>query len=139
KELKKGIPYFRVDELQLRKIGGERIEGINFLYDRNLLKHENELNELNKKIEKNKNNRRVQNEAQRELNKILKCHSRDKSYIPYQTEISFDLNEVGNVIKIGKVGECSNRGYILSGGFILGKRSHYVVPEEDSKLAEEKY
>lgn len=138
KELKKGIPYFRVDELQLRKIGGERIEGINFLYDRDLLKHENELNELNKTIAKNKNNRRVQSRARRELNKILEDHSREKSYTPYQTEISFDLNEVGNVIKIGKVGECSNRGYILSGGFILGKRSHYVVPEEDSKLAEEK-
>lgn len=138
KELKEGIPYFRVDELKLRKIGGEKIEGIDFLYDRELLKYRDKLNDLNKTIATNRGNRRVQKEARRELNNILKRYSRERDCRPYQAEISFDLDKKGRITKVGKVGECSHDGYILSGGFISGKRSHYVVPAEDTQLAKEK-
>ena len=138
KELKEGIPYFRVDELKLREIGGEKIEGIDFLYCRELLKYKDKLNDLNRTIETNKRNKGVQGEARRKLNDILKKYGRERDYRPYQAEISFDLDKKGRITKVGNVGECSYDGYILSGGFILGKRSHYVVPAEDTQLTKEK-
>lgn len=137
-ELKEGIPYFRVDELKLRKIGGEKIEDIDFLYAKELLEHEDELNKLNKMIATNKGNKGVQKSVRDELKSILKKYSREGVYKPYQAEISFDLDKKGRITKIGKIGECSHEGYILSGGFISGKRSHYVVPAGDTQQAKEK-
>jgi len=129
-EIKEGIPYFRVDEIELRKIGGNRIKGIEFLYDEGLMSKEPELRELNKVV--GSNNRYEKNKAKKKILSILGKHSREnKGYKPYQVRISFDLNEKGKVIKVGNAGECNYEGYILSGGFILGKRSHYIIPMED--------
>lgn len=130
-ELKKGIPYFRVDELELRKIGGENIEGIDFLYKRELLDKEQDLKEKNRIAHNPLNSKRDKNIAKKERYRILKELKREGHYKPYQVKISFDLDNEGRVTKVGDVGQCHYEGYILSGGFILGKRSHYIVPAED--------
>ncbi|HSH34822.1 TIGR03986 family type III CRISPR-associated RAMP protein [Schnuerera sp.] len=68
---------------------------------------------------------------------MLWCNgdSRERyGYQPYQVEISFEFdNKNGKVTKIGKKGKYNNLGYILSGGFVQGKRSHYVVPEMNTE------
>ncbi|MCF6463749.1 TIGR03986 family type III CRISPR-associated RAMP protein [Clostridium sp. Cult1] len=90
KELKEGMPYFRVVEEDFKKIGGHNVPGIKFLDDKN--------------------------------------------YKPYRAQISFNLAEDGEVTKIAEVGKAKYNGYILSGGFISGKRCHYVVPPMDDEL-----
>ena len=131
-EIKEGIPYFRVDEIELRKIGGNRIKGIEFLYDEGLKDYEQELRKLNKIARDKAKSWMEKSKAAKEIQRILKDHSREnKGFKPYQVRISFDLNEKGKVIKVGNAGECNYEGYILSGGFILGKRSHYIIPMED--------
>ncbi|MDI6604251.1 MAG: TIGR03986 family CRISPR-associated RAMP protein [Thermoanaerobacteraceae bacterium] len=141
KEIKKGIPYFRIDEIALRKIiSNKNIEGINLMYTEEILKHEDEINELKKEIKeigKNKRNINKFKELNRELKNKLKGLSNEKYYKPYQIEISFNIDNKNNKITdIDKKGICSNNGYLLSGGFILGKLSHYIVPEIDDKSNE---
>lgn len=128
KELKKDIPYFRVDEIFLRKKVGNSIVGINYLYKPEILQKEEELKRLNELIGKKINIK----ENGRKVNRILRGVENQRNYKPYQTEISFEFdNKTGKITNIGKKGKYSNLGYILSGGFILGKRSHYIVPEMD--------
>lgn len=130
-EIKKGIPYFRVDEIELRKIGGNKIRGIEFLYDEGLMDKEAELRELNK-LGGNDKSKYEKKKARKKILNILSKYSREnKGYKPYQIRISFDLNEKGKVSRVGNVGNCKYEGYMLSGGFILGKRSHYIIPAED--------
>ena len=135
-EIKKDIPYFRVDELRLRKIGGEKIDGVNFLYDKVPQKDEEELKRLNKIAADKKKEKGLRKAAEKEIKKILNNYKREKTYKPYQVGISFELDNKGRITKVGNRGECSYEGYMLSGGFILGKRSHYIVPAEDTNQPE---
>jgi len=127
--LKEGLPYIRIDEITLRRICDKDVTGINYMYEPGILVHEEELRSLNKKIATNRND----SDSRRKINNILKKYSReDKGYKPYYTEISFEFDKnKGKAVKIGRKGKYKYSGYILSGGFILGKRSHYIVPEVD--------
>lgn len=142
-EFKEGIPYFRIDELSLRKLLKNRdIKGIKFMYNEKLLEHEDELKRLKKGYAKNKNNKDEEKRLRNEINSLLYNYSnvqkKDRNidkrdlYIPYQVEVSFDYDkESGRIVKIDKKNIFSHNGYLLSGGFILGKLSHYIVSEAD--------
>lgn len=134
--LKEGMPYLRVDEILLRKIYDKDLKGIEFMYEESLINSEKELGVLNKAVAERKDRT-----SQRKIQDILKRHSREKWYKPYQLEISFEYysnDKAFKVTKVGRKGKYSNNGYILSGGFIRGKRSHYVVGdiEENSGMIE---
>lgn len=61
---------------------------------------------------------------------------KNNGYEPYCADISFEIDNQNNkIIKVGKRGKYTYSGVILSGGWILGKRSHYIVGEEDSSIA----
>lgn len=127
--LKEGLPYIRIDEIILRKICDKDVTGINYMYEHGILSHEEELKSLSKKIAIN----RKDYDSRSKIKAILKEYSReDKGYKPYYTEISFEFDKTkGKAVKVGKKGKYKYSGYILSGGFILGKRSHYIIPEVD--------
>ncbi|SNX52842.1 TIGR03986 family CRISPR-associated RAMP protein [Thermoanaerobacterium sp. RBIITD] len=135
KELKVGVPYFRIDEIILRRIASNKnIDGINFMYKKDLLNCEVELKEIKREIAKNKDNKSKERELNSKLKSILKDLSNERIYKPYQTGISFEFDsKTGRIIDINRKGILSQNGYLLSGGFILGKLSHYIVPEADDK------
>lgn len=107
-ELKEGVPYFRIAENNLKK----KIGG--------------------------KNIKGINFLADGEKNGEKDSEKDGKKYEPYQVKISFKLDGKGAIIGIGEVGEYNCEGYILSGGFITGKRSHYIVPAEKIQLSDEK-
>lgn len=131
KKVKEDVAYLRVDEILLRKICDKDFTSINFMYEAGLVDHENELKELNQLIA-NTADRHKKNELKDRVKEILKDYS-EKAYLPYKAEISFEYDNIKlEVTKVGKRGQYNFKGYILSGGFILGKRSHYIVMEEDN-------
>lgn len=130
KELKKGTPYFRVDELRLRKIVDKNFDKINYLYRSSLSREESRLSELNKTVATSKDKGAVR-EARKSVTRTLLKHSNESQYRPYQAEISFEYDSDGKIVKVGEPSAYGNKGWILSGGFIAGKRSHYIVPEPD--------
>ena len=73
-------------------------------------------------------------QARGDSNRILRMN-KDYSYKPYFIEISFSLDPKNVMItKVGPKGRYGKNGYLLSGGFIDGKMSHYVVPAPDPNL-----
>lgn len=123
--------YFRLDEIYLRKIlDPDIVDKVRFMYKREMAKHEEKFKELNKKMAPS-NNYRIRNDARREKLSIIrryKSQGRD-SYQPYNLEVSFSLDKkTGRITKIGNKERYSNQGYLLSGGQIDGKLSHYLVP-----------
>lgn len=135
-EILKGKSYFRIDEIELRKTGDKDLTGINYMYNEGLLKKEEELKALNKSIveARQANNGRRVRELEREVNRVLQSYENNKRsskpYKEYQTTISFEYDKThGRITKVGKVGTYKNNGYILSGGYIRGKRSHYIIPK----------
>ncbi len=140
-ELIEGKSYFRVDEIELRKIVKNKdIKGVYFMYDEELLKEEEKLKLLNKSLSEARrvNDKKRVNNLLKQINEILKRHENNKSpkpYKPYVTEISFEYDKSkGKITRIGKTGIYKYKGFILSGGFILGKRSHYIVPESKKDI-----
>lgn len=149
-ELIEGKSYFRIDEIELRKLGDKDLTGIAYMYNEGLLKEEERLKALNKSIgeARQANNWRKAATLEREVNKILQSYENNKRsskpYKEYQTTISFEYDKThGRITKVGKIGTYKNNGYILSGGYIRGKRSHYIVPKacndvEAIKISNEK-
>lgn len=124
-------PYIRVDEIHLRKIVDKDVTGIDYLYKEELLNHEEEIKKLKKLMSEG------DTKSKKRLEDILEnCKEKgEKEYTPYSTKISFDFdNEKHIVNKIGAKGKANYQGAILSGGYILGKMSHYIVGEEDTDL-----
>lgn len=113
--------YFRIDEMEIRKIIDKDAEKqIKFMYKRELLKREDEL-----KRAKNNTNER---------NRILKDVENDK-YSAYNSEISFNFDNAKNkVTRIGKKDKYSYNGYIVSSRYMIGKRGHFIIPEEDEDI-----
>jgi len=143
-ELIEGKSYFRVDEIELRKIVKNKdIKGVYFMYDEELLKEEEKLKLLNKSLSEARrvNDKKRVNNLLKQINEILKRYENNennkspKPYEPYVTEISFEYDKSkGKITRIGKTGIYKYKGFILSGGFILGKRSHYIVPESKKDI-----
>jgi len=134
------MPYIRIDEIELRKIADPDLE-IKYMYTRKLLEYEEKIHELNKIIAeaedkgKDKEQEDLVEKAKNELNGILN-DCKNNGYEPYCVDISFEIDNQNNkIIKVGKRGKYTYSGVILSGGWILGKRSHYIVGEEDSSIA----
>lgn len=124
--------YFRINEIDLRIVANPDVKKeINFMYQAKITDYAEELNDLNKLIHGKGNiNWQKKNEAKNRKKKILECNKID--YKPYISEISFGLdNKKSKIINVGKNGEYSKEGYLLSGGFIGGKMSHYIVPAPD--------
>lgn len=132
-------PYVRIDEIQLRKIVDSNVSGIDYLYKEELVKYDEELKELSKKIADARNQNQKDIESENRKKEILRKCEREKiynPYTPYNAEISFDVdNKSQKVIRIGVKGKYHYQGFILSGGFISGKRSHYIIGTEDSSEA----
>lgn len=130
KELTKGIPYYRVDELKLRERYLDKdFKDMNFLFEKGILEEKilREFNEQNKIIGKAKNKYSEEcRVANKKITKILK-EFQNKQYMPYYSEISFNLVK-NKVSKVGKKDKYKYNGYILSGGDVLYKRSHYIIP-----------
>lgn len=105
-----GYSYFRISEQYLRKIN-PKVNGINYMYTSKILDLIN-----NKEEKKN----------------FLKSIG-DKDYKPYCVKISFNLKGKRNVNKIGKPGEFSNEGYLMSSEKIQGKLAHYIIPIYETK------
>lgn len=107
KVFKDNISYLRIDERTLKKIA-RNVTGISYIHQDGQEKYDNEKN-----------------------------NNESKKYNPYKVEISYEYsNEDLKVTKIGNLGECKNKGYILSGGYVPRKQSHYIVKEEDSEVSE---
>jgi len=125
--------YFRIAELDLRKAADKDImNDIRFMYKKELRNYEKELKELNKVIANG--DKKESRQARGERNRILRMN-KDYSYKPYFIEISFSLDPKNVMItKVGPKGRYGKNGYLLSGGFIDGKMSHYVVPAPDPNL-----
>ena len=105
-ELIESQTYFRIDEIELRKRADKKLPGIYFMYKEGLFKGKDGI-----------------------LNGRVNDESSDP-YKPYQAKISFEYDKKsGKVIQIGAPSVYKNDGYILSGGFIRGKLSHYIVPK----------
>lgn len=118
-----GYSYFRISEQYLRKIN-PKVDGINYMYT-------SEIVELINKKEMFKNNQR---EKQTFLKKIAnKDKKGNEVYKPYCVKISFNLKGKRNVNKIGKPGEFSNEGYLISSEKIQGKLAHYIIPIYETK------
>ena len=122
--------YFRVDEIYLRKILDEKIiKDIKFMYLPKIIKFEDRIKNLNKIIYgRGSKNKQEIYKAHDEKKCILK-DCKNGSYKPYNIEVSYSLDsKSARIIKIGSIGKYNEEGYLLSGGFIDGKMSHYIVP-----------
>lgn len=124
--------YFRLDEIYLRKIlDKEILRNIRLMYKLELEEYEKKLKDLNKIIHgKNTSiNKQEVFKAKDEKKAILK-KCKNNNYQPYNIEISFSLDSKNvRITNIGEKEKYSKKGYLLSGGFIDGKMSHYIVPE----------
>lgn len=125
--------YFRIAEIDLRKVADKDImPNINFMYKEDLKNYEKKLKELNKII--SKKNAESKN-ANIEKYRILR-DNKNKNYKPYSIEVSFSLDSKNvRIAKVGPKDRYGNNGFLLSGGFIDGKMSHYIVPAPDPKLS----
>lgn len=123
-------PYIRIDEIHLRKIVDKDVTDIYYLYKEELLNDEEEIKKLKKLISEGDST------SKKRLKRILSGYYKgEKEYKAYSTPISFDFdNERHIVSKIGAKGKANYQGTVLSGGYILGKMSHYVVGEEDNNI-----
>ncbi|MBU5293803.1 TIGR03986 family CRISPR-associated RAMP protein [Anaerosalibacter bizertensis] len=112
--------YFRIDEIELRKIVDNDIEReINFMYRKDILS-----------IEKKLKNTKNKNKKATELHRI-----RNDSYSPYQTPISFNFDKGSNkVVKVGIKGRYSYDGYIVCSEYMRGKLGHFIIPEPDDHI-----
>lgn len=129
------MPYIRIDEIDLRKIADSDVE-IKYMYTEKLLDYEGNIDELKKVVAKEMKAKRkyFENNEQKESEKVL-----NESYAPKPTEISFEIDNKSNIIKkVGARGKYTYNGVILSGGYILGKRSHYIIGEEDDSIEAKK-
>ncbi|NLB79691.1 MAG: TIGR03986 family CRISPR-associated RAMP protein [Clostridiaceae bacterium] len=132
-EIVEGRTYFRVDEIWLMKNVGNRITGLQYMYDNRVLSDSKFIridDELKILISKEPNNKVRIEQLKRDKKEIFKRYE-NKWYKPYQVKISFEYD--GSTNRISKIGDTKtykNEGYLLSGGFIRGKMSHYVVPSE---------
>lgn len=126
--------YFRIAELDLRKAADKDIvRDIKFMYKESLKDYEKKLKSLNKSI--NSRNKKESREANRERYGILR-RNKNNNYKPYCIEISFSLDSKNvRITKLGPKDRYGKKGYLLSGGFIDGKMSHYIVPAPNPKLA----
>ncbi len=128
--------YFRVAELDLRKVvDKDIIKNIRFMYKEELKNYEKRLKELNKIIhgKGSSRNRQESRDANKERYRILRNNK--INYGPYCIEISFSLDSQNvRITKVGQKDKYSNNGYLLSGGFIDGKMSHYIVPAPDKNI-----
>lgn len=131
--LVEGKNYFRVSEIWLKNNVGNRIPGLQYMYltqpstDEEFSKVSKEIEELKKGGEDNAD--RIEQLNQKKKN--IYTRSTNPRYNPYQVKISFEFDNITKrVTKVGKRTEFSKEGYILSGGFIRGKMSHYIVPSE---------
>lgn len=116
--------YFRISEQYLRKINVDNKE-INYMYNKDIL-------DLINKKEKYKN-KRDKDFFLREIGTKNKYGK--EGYKPYYTKVSFNLKGKRSISKIGRFGEYSYDGYIMSSEKINGKLSHYIIPmyeKEDS-------
>ncbi len=115
KKLFNNSGYTRINELNLRLIVDKSIKDkIKFMYTEGLLKFASEIKRLNKE--------KKRKEKQELLNKY-----ENEKFEPYFLEVSFDLDEKRNPIRISEKGKLSKEGILLTGGFISEKMSHYLV------------
>ncbi len=117
-----GYGYTRISELNLRKIVDKSIEDkIHFMYKKEIMKFEDEIRKLNR---------------ERNIGKKLEIIEKNKikNANPYFLEVSFEYDEKKHPTKISEKGRLKNEGILLTGGFIIGKMSHYLVaaPNDDS-------
>jgi len=137
KQLIKDLYYFRIDEIELRKmLINKSIPGMDFMYKPKIVEFEPKIKELNRKYALENNDEKKKAIAN-EKNKLLeKLENKDSDghllYEPYYVKISFEYDKKSRKIsKIGNENEYTFKGYIISSGFIGGKRSHYIIPEVD--------
>ncbi|NLB78467.1 MAG: TIGR03986 family CRISPR-associated RAMP protein [Clostridiaceae bacterium] len=133
--------YFRVDEIWLRKNVGDKVQGIQYMYKKALLDEEKQLDDIKKEIRELKRRDIIRSPKLDNLNyrknAILRKHAYgEKIHVPYQIEISFEYSNDNKAKRITKIGDkrmYKSKGFLLTGGFIRGKMSHYVVPKESDE------
>lgn len=111
----RGKQFYRVSEQKLRQMNAGSIKGVQFMYPVDVWGQVRQLKSR---------------EAQRALSKMG-----NKNYHPYYVPVRFSLDSDGvHVANI--VSRSSNErgrglvdGYLLSSGYIGGKRAHYVIRE----------
>lgn len=70
---------------------------------------------------------------QKSENKKRLLKNRNIYYKPKRVRIGFDLNQNGDICKVGTADECKYTGYLVSSAFISGKLAHYIIPEINNK------
>lgn len=138
-----GKQFYRLSEQKLREWHAERIQGISFMYtssvwDQLIRKDSEEAKQLLRGINE-MDNKKAQKLLEKEIERLNKKKLRDhynRNYSPYVAEIFFALDDKGEKVK--KISSPQKEktngmipGYLLSSGYIGGKRAHYVVREMD--------
>lgn len=116
-----GRQFYRISEKELRKMDLSGVKGIHYMYQADVW---SQLRGLSYK----KNRQEINNILK---NNVLRGRFR---YKPYFTPVRFSLNPEGTHVKhITDRNSASGKGwtdgYLLSSGFILGKKVHYVIRE----------